>query len=115
MIPSIQSLVSSIRNNSDPPDVLDHLAAITSTTSQIINKTSEDANSDDQQLSDILQSLAESVDKLEDAGREGEEMGNVKEWEVFVKGLPPLAFAIAKSTKELGGWMEGLGGHDDFR
>ena len=114
LIPSIQSLVSSIRTNGEPPDILDHLASITSTTSQIINKTSEDAHSDDRQLNDILQSLAESVDKLEDAGREGEEIGNVKDWEGFVKGLPPLAFAIAKSTKELGTWVEGMRGKDDF-
>lgn len=114
LIPSIQSLVSSIRNNAEPPDVLDYLAAITSTTSQIINKTSEDANSDDQRLSDILQSLAECVDKLEDAGREGEDIGNEKDWNAFVKGLPPLAFAIAKSTKELNGWFETLGRNDDF-
>ena len=114
MIPSIQSLVSSIRNNAEPPDVLDHLAAITSTTSQIVKKTSEDVSLNDQQLNDLLQDLAESVDKLEDAGREGEEIGNVKDWEVFVKGLPPVAFAIAKNTKELGSLMEGLRGRDDF-
>ena len=58
--------------------------------------------------------MAESVDQLEDAGREGEEIGNVKDWDVFVKKLPPLAFSIAKNTKELRGWMEGLRGNDDF-
>ena len=51
----------------------------------------------------MLQNLAESRDRLEDAGREGEEIGNEKDWNGFVKGLPPLAFVIAKSTKELGG------------
>ena len=106
--------MSSIHSNAEPPNVLDHLAAITSTTSQIISKTSEDANVNDKQLNDILQSLAESVEKLEEAGREGEEIGNVKDWDVFVRGLPPLAFAIAKSTKELGGWVDGLGTNDDF-
>ena len=62
----------------------------------------------------MLQNLAESRDRLEDAGREGEEIGNEKDWNAFVKGLPPLAFAIAKSTKELGGWVEGLGVDDEF-
>ena len=61
----------------------------------------------------MLQNLAESRDRLEDAGREGEEIGNEKDWNSFVKGLPPLAFAIAKSTKELGTWVEGLAG-DEF-
>lgn len=57
--------------------------------------------------------MSESRDRLEDAGREGEDIGNEKDWNAFVKGLPPLAFAIAKSAKELGGWVESLGG-DDF-
>ena len=114
LIPSVQSLVSSIRTNAQPPDILDHMQSITSTTSQIINKTSEDVNSDDQQLNDILQNLAERVDQLEDAGREGEEIDNEQDWNAFVKRLPPLAFGIAKSTKELGGWIEARSGNDDF-
>ncbi|KAK4690744.1 protein SPA2, partial [Lecanoromycetidae sp. Uapishka_2] len=110
LIPSIQSLVSSIRTNAEPPDILDHLAAIASTTSQIINKTAQDADDNDKRVNSILQSLSESRDRLEDAGREGEEIGNDKDWNAFVKGLPPLAFAIAKGTKELGSWVESLSG-----
>lgn len=68
----------------------------------------------DGQLNNILQTLAENVDKLEDADREGEEIGNEKDWNAFVKTLPPLGFAIAKSTKELGGWVENLTSNDDF-
>ena len=113
MIPSIQSLVSSIRTNAEPPDILDHLAAIASTTSQIINKTAQDADENDKKVNSILQTLSEGRDRLEDAGREGEEIGNERDWNIFVKGLPPLAFAIAKSAKELGAWVENLG-NDDF-
>ncbi len=111
---SIQSLVSSVRNSAEPPAVLDHLAAIISTTSQIINKTSEDADVNDQELNNILQTLSENVDKLEDADREGEEINNVEDWNMFAKRLPPLGFAIAKGTNELGGWVERSAGHDDF-
>ena len=114
LLPTIQNLISSIRVNAEPPDVLDYLASITSTTSQIINKTSEDADTDDQKLSDILQTLAETVDKLEDAGREGEEIGNEKDWNAFVKGLPPLAFTIARNTKELGVWIADLEQEEGF-
>jgi ElaB/YqjD/DUF883 family membrane-anchored ribosome-binding protein len=113
LIPSIQTLVSSIRTNAEPPDILDHLAAIIFTTSQIINKTAQDADDNDKWVNSNLQILSESRDRLEDAGREGEEIGSEKDWNAFVKGLPPLAFAIAKSAKELGSWVESLGS-DDF-
>ena len=106
--------MSSIRVNAEPPDVLDYLASITSTTSQIINKTSEDVDTDDRKLNDILQTLAETVDKLEDAGREGEEIGNEKDWNAFVKRLPPLAFTIGKGTKELDGWLADFMQESDF-
>lgn len=111
---SVQLLVSSVRNTAEHLAVLDHLAAIISTASQIINKTSEDVDVNDQQLNDILQALSENVDKLEEADREGEEIGNVEDWNAFAKRLPPLGFAIAKSTNDLCGWVERLGGHDDF-
>jgi len=61
-----------------------------------------------------LQTLSENVDKLEDADREGEEISNEKDWNAFVMKLPPLGFAIAKSTNDLGAWVESLGGNDNF-
>jgi hypothetical protein len=68
----------------------------------------------DEQLNNILQTLSENVDLLEDADREGEEISNVEDWNAFAKRLPPLGFAIAKSVNELGGWVERSGGLDDF-
>ena len=57
----------------------------------------------------LVLSLSECVDKLEDKGREGEDIDDDRDWDIFVKGLPPLAFEIARSAKELRTWIEGLG------
>ena len=57
----------------------------------------------------LVLSLSECVDKLEDKGREGEDIDDNRDWDIFVKGLPPLAFEIARSAKELRTWIEGLG------
>lgn len=107
-------MISNVRNPADPAAVLDSIAAIISTASQIINKTSEGADVNDQQLNSILQALSENVDRLEDADKEGEEISTEDDWKVFVQGLPPLSFAINRSTKELLEWVEKQGGHDDF-
>ena len=108
LIPSIQALVSSIRTSAEPPDILDHLAAIVSTTSQIIAKT-HDASPSEQSVQKLVLTLSECVDRLEDKGREGESIADDLNWDIFVKGLPPLAFEIARSAKELRTWAEGLG------
>ena len=55
----------------------------------------------------LVLTLSECVDTLEDKGREGECIADDKNWSVFVKGLPPLAFEIARSAKELRTWAEG--------
>lgn len=106
LIPSIQALVSSIRTSAEASDILDHLAAIVSTTSQIIAKT-HDASPSEQSVQKLLLTLSECVDRLEDKGREGEDIFDNREWKDFAKGLPPLAFEIAKSAKELRTWVEG--------
>ena len=60
----------------------------------------------------LVLTLSEHVDTLEDKGREGECIADEKNWAIFVKGLPPLAFEIAKGAKELRTWAEGTGGKE---
>ena len=107
-MPFIQALVSSIRTSAEATDILDHLAAIVSTTSQIIAKTHE-ASPSEQSVQKLVLTLSECVDRLEDKGREGEGINDDRDWGIFVKGLPPLAFEIARSAKELRTWVEGMG------
>ena len=55
----------------------------------------------------LLLTLSECVDRLEDKGREGEDLFDDRDWKLFAEGLPPLAFEIARSAKELRTWVEG--------
>ena len=107
----IQTLVSSIRTSAPPPDILDTIVSITSTTSQIINQTYSCVPASSPAHA-ISEKLADEVEKMEQKGREGEDIGNEPDWNVYVKGLPPLAFAIAREVKELGAWVEGEVGGD---
>ena len=116
LLTSIQTLVTSIRTSAPPPDILDTIVGITTTTSQIIKTTafcitSSETLSAEEESSHpaivISQKLADGVERLEQKGREGEEVGSEEEWAGYVRGLPPLAFEIAREVRELGGWVEG--------
>ena len=56
--------------------------------------------------SKIASTLSELVEKLEDKGRQGEEVNNESVWKEYVKGLPPIGFEIAREVKELGVWVD---------
>lgn len=87
-----------------PPDILDTIVNITSTTNQIIHHTASCVG--DSPAMEISTRLAEGVERLEQKGREGEEVANEQEWSIYVKELPPLAFEIAREVKELGAWVD---------
>ena len=113
LLTSVQSLVSAIRTSAPPPDILDTIVSITSTTSQIINQTYA-CVPNSSPAHPISERLAEEVEKMEQKGREGEAVENEEDWQIYVKGLPPLAFEIAREVKELGAWVEGEVGGGDF-
>ncbi|KAG8533724.1 uncharacterized protein KY384_001465 [Bacidia gigantensis] len=102
---TLQNLVSSIRTSAPPPDVLDAIASITSTTSQIIHQTNQSVPQGSKPSS-VANSLSRLVDKLEEKGREGEEVTTEAVWKEYVNGLPPIGFEIARGVKELGQWIE---------
>jgi len=65
---------------------------------------------------DKLASCRERVLQAQERGRQiaqGEE--GEMEWRVWTQGLPPVAFEIARETKELVRCVDGVeGGEDDF-
>lgn len=63
---------------------------------------------------DKLEKCREKVLDAIDAGPEANADGG-EEWEVWCKGLPPVAFEIARETKELVRVVDAVGeGEDDF-
>lgn len=63
-----------------------------------------------------MDSLAELRDRLVDVGQEIEKLKDTNRWEEFTKGIPPIAFQVARETRALVGQLEGAEGReDDFR
>ena len=50
--------------------------------------------------------LRRLVERLEDKGREGEQIDTEEAWKEYVNGLPPIGFEVARGVKELGAWVE---------
>ena len=101
----MQDLVSSIRTSAAPPDILDGIASITSTANQILHQATPFAP-ENSRPQDALESLARLIERLEDSGREGEQITTETAWKEYVNGIPPIGFEIARTVKELGGWVE---------
>ena len=63
-----------------------------------------------------MDSLAELRDRLVDVGQEIESVKDTNKWKEFTKGIPPIAFQVARETRALVGKVEGVDGReDDFR
>ena len=51
-----------------------------------------------------------------DVGQEIERIQDTNRWKEFTKGIPPIAFQVARETRALVGKLEGPEGReDDFR
>ena len=123
LVNHVQSLVALVR--SSPPSGLQpltkELTSISSVVSTIISAMDNSMASD----TSLRNSAGTIVDKLEkcrervldaiDAGSEanlaeGKEDG---EWEAWCQGLPPIAFEIARETKELVKVVDAVEGQED--
>ena len=64
-----------------------------------------------------IDSLAKLRDQLAHAGEELERITDAGRLKDFIKGIPPMAFQVARETKALVGNLEGVdeGAADDFR
>ena len=103
---SIQSLVSSIRAEDNPAIVKDHLADIASIINKVVAETQHiTSETGSNMLRDrtepIVLTLAGCRVKLLDASVEGDSIRDATTWKDFTKKLPPLAFEVARETKEL--------------
>lgn len=123
LVNHVQSLVALVR--SSPPSVLQpltkELTSISSVVSTIISAMDNSMASD----TSLRNSAGAIVDKLEkcrekvldaiDAGPEANSVDGREdgEWEQWCQGLPPIAFEIARETKELVKVVDMVGGQED--
>lgn len=106
LLQSIQSLVGSIRADDTPVTVKKHLDDISIIIGKIVRETEHTTQSSQHaavhdRTDSIVQILIASRARLMDASVEGNGIQDSVEFKEFTKRLPPLAFDVARQTKEL--------------
>lgn len=112
---TIQSLVGSIRGDADISQIDPLIRSIVDTVGKVISETEAAGNGD------MVGRLADSQHRLMDAGERGHELAadgkgeSDRDWRMWTQTLPPIAFEIARETKELVQRIDQLlGANDDF-
>lgn len=101
LVQTIQGLVSSIRGAADINQIDPQIRNIVDTVSKVISQTENAGHADlIGRLIDSQQRLMEAGDRGHDLADEGKGEGD-REWRMWTQTLPPIAFEIARETKEL--------------
>lgn len=124
MVQSIQSLVASIRSEQGMNIVQTHISTISGVVANVVTSTENlvHERSGDIALREksepIIQSLDECRGRLMNTAAEGHNISTPEQLREVTNQLPPIAFEIARQTKELVQRLEALaqgGDEDDFR
>lgn len=128
---TIQSLVSCIRSDSGVTAITNQISAIADVVGKVVTSTetamSSTANAELRtQGEPIVRKLSNCRQRLVEAREQGRTIADKEEeddteWRQWTQGLPPIAFEIARETKELvqrvdaiDAGMNGGGGDDDY-
>lgn len=102
--------------------VKDHIDDIAGILGKVVTETQQTLGSSHNsvlraQANPSIDTLADSRARLLDASEEIDRINDAASWKEFTKMLPPLAFKIARETKELVQRLDHVdaGGEDDFR
>lgn len=101
---SIHSLVGSIRAEADLPTTRSHISTIANVVGQVVTATENSMPTSSllyKQIEPIIRNLANYKSKLVSASAESESFGEKGDVREFMSRLPPLAYEIARETKEL--------------
>lgn len=125
LVQSIQALVASIRAEDDITTIRSHISAISDVVSNVVSTTDNSMNKPDanpalrERAGPIIQTLADCRDRLSRMGAEGEDSAGTSQLREVTNKLPPIAFEIARETKELVQRVDQIeydgGEEDDFR
>lgn len=128
LVQTIQNLVQLVREDADIDQVTEEINVITDVVEQVTEETRSLGGSGGAELVRRLEACREG---LVEAGRRGLELaaagsgngngggGASREWRMWTQTLPPIAFEIARETKELVQnvgrlVLDDAGGADDF-
>ncbi|GAD92460.1 cell polarity protein, putative [Paecilomyces variotii No. 5] len=125
LVQSIQALVASIRGEDSIGTIRSHITAISNVVNNVVTSTDDATRKPgaspvlQERAGPIVQTLAECRNRLSRTGAEGEEVTNADQLREITSKLPPIAFEIARETKELVQRVDQIeldgGDEDDFR
>ncbi|KKY31105.1 putative cell polarity [Diaporthe ampelina] len=101
LVQTIQSLVGLIRGAADISRIEPLIRSIVDTVGKVMSETEASGNGD------MIGRLADSQQRLMEAGERGQDLAadgkdeRDREWRMWTQTLPPIAFEIARETKEL--------------
>ena len=119
LVQTIQNLVQLIRNDADIKQVSEEISTIAEVVGQVVSETEALGPSG----VDLVRRLSACRERLMEAGKRGRDLAangkdtNSREWRMWTQTLPPIAFEIARETKELVQGVDRLvmnDGDDDF-
>ena len=120
LLQSIQSLVSSIRIVDEPQNIREQIDSIIQIVGRVVKESQRVIDTTDNtmlrgQIEPSVLTLAECRAKLSVANDDGEGIQEHSAWKEFTNTLPPLAFEIARETKELLQGVDRILEEDEFR
>ncbi|KAL8695082.1 MAG: hypothetical protein Q9218_000360 [Villophora microphyllina] len=106
LVQSIQSLHTSVRDDSDPAVVRGYLDSITLIVGKMVSETQKTTRATNnrglrEQADPVIDRLAVCRTKMRAASAESNEIRDLQTWIKFRETLPPLGFDVARETKEL--------------
>ncbi|KAH6845283.1 hypothetical protein B0I37DRAFT_310882 [Chaetomium sp. MPI-CAGE-AT-0009] len=122
LVQTIQNLVQLVRDDADINQVTEEINVITDVVGQVTAETQEAAGPGPDGP-ELVKRLVACRERLMEAGSRGLDLAagrsdsTSREWHMWTQTLPPIAFEIARETKELVQNVDRLafdGGADDF-
>ena len=104
LVRSIQSLVGAVRAEAAVPEIRSHIATIADVVGQVVSASENSMPTSAPlraQIEPIVGKLANCKIRLMDVSTESERLADKGRTREFMSRLPPLAFEIARETKEL--------------
>ena len=108
LVQSITLMVDAIRSEEDMPVVRDHISAIAATIENVVLSVERTRNEPSsyqtiltERLGPIVTILQDCQEKLLQAGTSSTAYEGRPQSKEFMQKLPPLAFQVARETKEL--------------
>ncbi|KAK4091982.1 hypothetical protein Purlil1_3821 [Purpureocillium lilacinum] len=113
LVSDIQRLVTSVRNDSDVGQINNQVDSIAVIVGKVISETNKNGyRGHAAQLNDCRDRLLEAMERGRDLASSGVDRDG-RDWRMWAQTLPPIAFELARETKELVQSIGSVSGRED--